>query len=136
MAANTSRNDKRCSVTIRIHGVEVWARIGVHEHEQHDRQPLVLHTTLEYDAAAAAKSDALPDALDYQSITRHMCECAEASNADLLETLLDALLDVVMEDKRVSVATVRIDKPNALKRAHCVSIEATRQRESATPAPT
>jgi D-erythro-7,8-dihydroneopterin triphosphate epimerase len=41
----------------------------------------------------------------------------------LLETLTKKLLDMIMEDERVSSAKVRVDKPHALRFAESVSFE-------------
>ena len=102
--------------------------IGTHDWERKKKQDVVINVTLEYNCAKSRKSDSLDDAVDYRSLTKKITEQVESSQFFLLETLTDLVLKIVMEDKKIKYASVRIDKPHALRFARSVSVELSDQR--------
>ena len=52
----------------------------------------------------------------------------EKTSFYLIEKLAGFILDIVLENEKVTKATVEIDKPHALRFAESVSIELTRER--------
>ena len=114
--------------TIRINDLKLRAIIGTHSWERVNRQDVVANITIEYDASNACKSDVLKDALDYQTLTAKVIKMVERSDYLLLEKLTAKVMDLVMTDKRVQSAYVRLDKPHAIPEARCVSFELSAQR--------
>ncbi|MBI1388340.1 MAG: dihydroneopterin aldolase [bacterium] len=114
---------------IRIKNLRVPASVGVHAWEKDAVQTLVINVELEFDGGAAASSDRLKDAVDYQEITRRLVEETRRAHVHLLEALADRLLDLLMKDERVASAAIEIDKPGALALAESVSVSASRRRE-------
>jgi len=108
---------------IRINDLKVRALIGANSWERVNKQELVINITIEYDAAKACRSDKLNDALDYQTVATKIIKTVERSRYTLLEKLVSKLLIGIMGDKRVAKAYVRVDKPQALPQARCVSFE-------------
>ena len=108
---------------IRIHDLNVRAIIGTHSWERANKQDLLINITIEYDAAKASGSDSLKEALDYQALANKAVKIAGRSRCLLLEKLAAKLLEGIMADKRIKRAVVRLDKPQALPRAKCVSFE-------------
>lgn len=114
--------------TIRINDLKVRAIIGTHPWERVNRQDLVINITIEYDASKAGRSDALKDALNYESVAFQAARTAERSRYFLLEKLAARLLAGIMADQRVKRAVVRLDKPHAISQAKSVSFELSAQR--------
>ena len=108
---------------IRINDLKVRTIIGAHPWERINKQELSIHITLEYDASKACRSDQLKDALDYEAVGNKAVQIAERSRHVLLEKLVSKLLAGIMSDPRVQRAYVRVDKPQALPQAGCVSFE-------------
>jgi len=108
---------------IRINDLKVRALIGANPWERVNKQELVINITIEYDASKACRSDKLKDALDYQTVATQIIKTVERSRHILLEKLVFKLLASIVSDKRVKKAYVRVDKPQALPQARCVSFE-------------
>jgi len=106
---------------IRINDLKVRALIGANSWERVNRQELIINITIEYDAAKACRSDRLNDALNYESVAAKAIKTVERSRYTLLEKLASKLLAGIMSDRRVRAAHVRVDKPQALAQARCVS---------------
>ena len=113
---------------IRINDLKVRALIGAYSWEKVNKQELIINITIEYDASKACRSDKLKDALNYESVATKAVKTAESSRHTLLEKLTSKLLAGVMSDRRVQSAHVRVDKPQALPQARCVSFELSAER--------
>ena len=111
------------SAVIKITDLSLRTIIGGNDWERESKQDVVINITLTYDAAKAMASDAMEDALDYKRLKRRVIDEVEKSRFHLLEKLTAVVLAAVMEDTRVLSASVRIDKPSALRFAKTVSIE-------------
>ena len=114
--------------TIRITDLRLRAIIGVNDWERKHKQDVVINVMMEFDAQKACASDSIQDTVDYKTITKRVIKAVEASDHLLLEKLAAAILDIVMEDHKVTGATVRVDKPFALRFADSVSIELSKKR--------
>jgi D-erythro-7,8-dihydroneopterin triphosphate epimerase len=97
--------------------------IGDNPWEREVKQDVVINITCEFDAAEAAASDALEDTVNYKSMKKKIIAEVESSSYRLLEKLTGRVLALAMEDPRGQSATVRVDKPQALRYAKSVSIE-------------
>jgi D-erythro-7,8-dihydroneopterin triphosphate epimerase len=113
---------------IRINDLKVRTLIGAYPWEKVNKQELVINITIEYDASKACISDKLKDALNYDSVASKVIKIAERSHHALLEKLSSKLLAGIMSDPRVQAAHVRVDKPQALPQARCVSFELSAER--------
>ena len=113
---------------IRINDLKVRALIGANSWERVNKQELIINITLEYDASKAYRSDMLKDALNYESVANQIIKITERSRYVLLEKLVHKLLEGLMFDKRVESACVRVDKPQAIPQARCVSFELSAER--------
>jgi len=102
--------------------------IGVFPEERDVLQDVCLNLRLEADVSRAAQTDALEDTVDYKALTKHIITLVENSRFHLIETLAERVLDLCLEDPRVRVATLTVDKPGALRFARSVAVEFTRAR--------
>ena len=116
--------------TIRISDLRLRAIIGTNDWEREHKQDIVINITMEFDAAKASQSDNLTDTVNYKTITKKIIKEVEASEFFLLEKLTDTVLKIVMEHPMVTQATVRVDKPFALRFADSVSMELSAKREN------
>ncbi len=114
--------------TIRITDLKLRTIIGINDWERDQEQDIIINITMEYDATKAIKSDKIKDTIDYKTITKKIIKAVQPSRFFLLEKLTNFILDIVMENSFVNEATVRVDKPMALRFARSVSVEITRKR--------
>ncbi len=119
---------------IKIKNLRLRTTIGLHEWERQKQQEIIINLELEIDSQTAAHTDNIADSVDYQSIKNKLLEKVEKSNFFLIERLAGFILDIVMENKKISRAKVEIDKPHALRFAESVSItlERTRNKNAGT----
>lgn len=101
------------SSTIALTGLRVRGRHGVFEHERRDGQHFVVDAVLELDTSVAAASDDVRDTVDYGDLAQRLAAVIAGEPVNLLETLVQRLLDVCLDDERVEAATVTVHKPQA-----------------------
>jgi D-erythro-7,8-dihydroneopterin triphosphate epimerase len=109
--------------TVRITNLKLRTIIGANDWERNTKQDVTINITFDYDASKAIKTDKLDDAADYKIITKKIIKAVENSDFQLIEKMAAMVLDIVLEDKKIKEATVRIDKPQALRFADSVSVE-------------
>lgn len=115
--------------TIRITNLKLRTIIGTFDWERKVKQDLLINISFECKTVKAAKSDSIKDAVDYKAITKRIIKEVEGSRFKLIEALSEHVLDIVLSDKRITSATVRVDKPGALRFADSVSIEVSKKRK-------
>lgn len=114
--------------TIRITDLKLKTIIGTNDWEREEKQEIIINISFDFDARRASRSDDIRDTVDYKALKKKIMVFVESSRDYLLEKLVEDVLDLVMADKKVRAAAVRIDKPNALRFAKSVSVESIRKR--------
>jgi FolB domain-containing protein len=103
--------------------------IGINPEEREVRQPVIVNATLYTDCASAAQSDRIEDAVDYSVLHDRMVDHMNSTHYDLIETLVEKLAQLCLDDSRVKKCIVSVDKPEALEYAESVAIEITRSQK-------
>ncbi len=104
--------------TAGLRDLEVQCVIGVYDHERTAPQPLQIDIELDYDLAAAAASDQLQDAVDYDGVARTITTLAEQRGYQLLEALAEAVVTRLFEElPAVQAIRMEIRKPRAVPAA-------------------
>ncbi len=99
--------------------------IGTHTFERKNKQEIIINLSLEYDANKASRSDNLKDAMDYEHIANVVIRIVENSRCLLLEKLAAKIMDMLKGYKGLQKVSLRIDKPQAIAQARCVSYKIT-----------
>jgi D-erythro-7,8-dihydroneopterin triphosphate epimerase len=102
--------------------------LGVEDWERRERQEVLVSLSLALDAAPAANSDRIEDALDYAGLKKKVLAEVEASSFHLIEALADRIATICLEDEQVQKVEVRVEKPGALRFARTVAVEISRGR--------
>ena len=113
-----------------VRGLEVHAVVGVYDHEKHTPQRLIISVDLNVAENAAAHNDRLENVVCYEGIVRNIQKICTAGHVNLLETLAEKIAADCLEDKRVLVVKVSIEKPDILPECTAVGIEIERKRAS------
>jgi D-erythro-7,8-dihydroneopterin triphosphate epimerase len=116
------------TTTIRITDLLLRTIIGNNEWERSAPQDVIITIEIVFDASKAAASDSIKDTIDYKKLKRRIIVEVENSSFNLLESLTNMVLSIVMEEPRTKKAVVRIEKPGALRYARTVSVEMSDQR--------
>jgi dihydroneopterin aldolase len=118
-------NDK-----ILISSIDCVAAIGVTPEERTIRQRLSIDVEILTDAARAAQSDSLKDAIDYSRIATLVMEVCRSRDFHLIETLAELLAGRILDGFPTSRVRVLVRKisPVVEPRVNHVSIELVRSR--------
>jgi FolB domain-containing protein len=103
--------------------------IGIHDWEREKKQDILINITMEADCRPAGMSDDFRDAVDYRAVTKKVLALVENSSFYLVEKLAEEIAATCLEDDRVEVARVRVEKPGAVRFSQSVGVEVERRRE-------
>jgi dihydroneopterin aldolase len=95
---------------IELRGLRVLGTHGALPEEQVRAQPFEVDLDVETDLAAAGRTDALDDTLDYASLAGAAERVIAGEHHQLLERLAQRIADDVLADSRVSAVTVTVRK--------------------------
>ena len=102
--------------------------IGVHDEERRDKQDVLINLSLSVDLHKAGTSDRLEDSVDYRALNKQILSMVEHSQFHLVEALAQAVADICLENPSIKEASVRVEKPGALRFAGSVGVEIVRRR--------
>lgn len=105
-----------------IDALKVEATIGVYEWERRIRQQLVFDLELATDAAHAAKSDRIEDALDYKRVAKRVRALASESEFRLVESLAETVAATLIREFGARWVRVALRKPGAVTGAASVGV--------------
>jgi 7,8-dihydroneopterin aldolase/epimerase/oxygenase len=106
-------------MTIFIAGLEMQARIGVHDHEHGRTQTLLFD--IEFGLDPAIRDD-LADTLDYETVVQLVNRVLGDGHIQLVETVARRVADALRYDLRVKDVVVRVTKPTALPGAGAAGV--------------
>jgi dihydroneopterin aldolase len=107
---------------ILIENLQLEAVIGVYEQERYKKQKLILTLEIYTDIKMAAEADDIDHAIDYAEIAQEISTLVEFSRFQLVETLAEHILQLVMKKFGVKKVSLVLKKPQALKNAASVSV--------------
>jgi FolB domain-containing protein len=112
-------------VTDRIYIKDLLLRtiVGINDEERRNRQDVLINIVLYADTHAAGSSDDIEDAVNYRTITKRVIGLVEGSHFYLVEKMAAEIAAICLGDPRVERATVRVEKPGALRFARSVGVE-------------
>lgn len=106
-----------------IEGLEVDTVIGAYDWERGIRQCLRLDLRFAWDNRPAAAGDDLSLALDYASVTARIQAFAEQASYELVETFVERLAKVLMDEFQIPWLQLKLTKPGAIAAASGVGVE-------------
>jgi D-erythro-7,8-dihydroneopterin triphosphate epimerase len=115
---------------IRISNLSMRVLVGIKPQERMEKQRINAHLEIIADVSRAIETDNIDDAVNYDILAKAIVEESEKTEFYLLENLADFILGLIMEEEKVIQATVRVEKPQALKYADSVSVELSAERFS------
>jgi len=109
---------------IKVKNLLLRTFIGFNPEELVNKQDVIINLEIEaHVPKEAIEKDEPDDIFDYKTITKKVIALVQDGKFKLLEVLSQKILDLIMEDEKVSWAKVEVDKPHALRFAESVSIE-------------
>jgi dihydroneopterin aldolase len=96
-------------ITVEIHGLRLFGRHGVHEHEKRDGQDFVFDVELA--VGDRGTSDRLEDAVDYRDVALAVQRVSDARSYHLIEALATDVADELLRRFGAERVLVRVKKP-------------------------
>ena len=104
--------------TTGLRALRVDCIVGIYAHERERVQTVILDIELDYDFAPAARSDAIPDAVDYDLVAASVTELIQTRQFQLIETMAEHTAAMLLErTPQVRAVRLEIRKPAAVPAA-------------------
>jgi len=118
---------------ILIRDLLVRGIIGIHDWEREKKQDILINIVMEADCRPAGVSDDFHDAVDYRAVAKRVLALVENSAFYLVERLAEEIAGICLEDQRVEIARVRVEKPGAVRFSESVGVEVERRQGPGSP---
>jgi dihydroneopterin aldolase len=118
-----------------IRDLVLQARIGVHDHERRRTQRVRINIDLAVEddgilrvSRAPVGRDDLARVVDYERIVTNIRGLVASGHVQLVETLAERLAEFCLEDRRVAIARVTVEKLDVFEDAASAGVEIERRR--------
>ncbi|WP_395686388.1 dihydroneopterin aldolase [Aestuariivirga sp.] len=111
-----------------VRDLEMKALIGIHDHEKHQPQRIIVNIDLSVEEGAGPLDDDISHVVSYEVVVRKVEAIIAEGHINLVETLCAKIAAACLRDKRVRAARVRVEKPDIFANARSVGVEIERQR--------
>lgn len=111
-----------------VHDLLISALIGIYTHEKQGSQPIRINIDLTVREGDVEIDDRFENVVCYEEVVRKVESIISAGHINLVETLAEDIASACLEDPRVFVARVRVEKLKAIENAASVGVEIERIR--------
>ena len=111
-----------------IDNLKVFGILGIHPHEQAQRQLIRIDVVAATDITQAAKTDDIRQTLNYSTLSKNIIKFVEDHRFLTIEALIESLAELVLQMDHIFEVHLRVEKPNAVPLADCVGVEITRTK--------
>ena len=101
--------------------------IGISERERENPQDILVNIIISTDITTAGKSDNVEDSVNYRTIAKKVLAHTETVKRYTVEALAEDIASLCLEDPKVRVVKVRVEKPGAVRFSRSVGVEIERQ---------
>jgi len=103
--------------------------IGVHEHEKIKKQKIKFNIVIDVDQNVLPNEKDIKSIVDYEKITNNLKNLVKNKKYNFLESLAEDSFKEIFEDKRINSVKIKIEKPEAIKKADSVGVEVFKSRK-------
>jgi len=111
-----------------VHDLLLDANIGIYQHEKEGAQPVRINIDLTVREDESAIDDHIDNVVCYEDVVKKVEKIIENGHLNLVETLAEDIAAVCLDDVRVTVARVRVEKLKAISNAASVGVEIERTK--------
>ena len=115
--------------TVFIKNFVIEEIIGIHEHEKIKKQKIKFNIILDVNKNSIPDEKDIKSIVDYEKITNKLENLTKSKKYNFLESLAEDSFKEIFEDKRINSATIKIEKPEAIKNAKSVGVEVFKTRK-------
>ena len=113
---------------INIENLRLRTTVGIYEWEQKVKQDIIINIEIEFDGTRAVEEDSIEHTVDYKTVTKKIISMVEDTKYNLIERISGDVVKLIMQDEKVQRASVKVDKPGALRFTDSVSVTSTEER--------
>ena len=114
--------------TIFLEGLEIRTTLGVEPWEREEPQTLLVDLEIACDAAKAAATDDVRDALNYRTVAKAALAFGAEHDFHLVETFAERLAEHLLAACGIGWLRIRVAKPGAVRFSRTVGVEIERGR--------
>ena len=103
--------------------------IGIHEHEKIKKQKIKFNIVLDVKKDSIPNEKDIKSIVDYEKITNKLENLTKSKKYNFLESLAEDSFKEIFEDERINSVTIKIEKPQAIKKAKSVGVEIFKTRK-------
>lgn len=106
-----------------VRDLMLMASIGVYESEQQHSQRIRINVDLSVDGSLDVVDGDLSSVVCYDQVVRKIRTIVDSGHVHLVETLAERVADMLLQDRRVKSARVRVEKLDAVADTASVGVE-------------
>jgi dihydroneopterin aldolase len=129
MSGRLSTKGVPVSDVIRIEGIEAFGYHGVFPQEKREGQTFLVDVDIETSFDEAIAHDDVAYTVDYGVVAERVAEIIQGEPADLIETVCDRIVTMVLSLEGVKATRVTIHKPQAPISVPFAGVSVSRRRE-------
>jgi len=129
MSGRLSTKGVPVSDVIRIEGIEAFGYHGVFPQEKREGQTFLVDVDIETSFDEAIAHDDVAYTVDCGVVAERVAEIIQGEPADLIETVCDRIVTMVLSLERVKAPRVTIHKPQAPISVPFAGVSVSRRRE-------
>ena len=103
--------------------------IGIHKHEKIKKQKIKFNIILDVNKNSIPDEKDIKSIVDYEKITNKLENLTKSKKYNFLESLAEDSFKEIFEDERINSVTIKIEKPQAIKKAKSVGVEIFKTRK-------
>ncbi len=96
--------------------------IGIHDWERKQPQAIILDIEIGCCIKKAVQSDHIKDCVDYFEVCERIKQLAERHSFQLVEALIEAISDLILNDFSAQQVKIKLSKPDAIAQAQAVGV--------------
>ena len=113
-----------------IDSLECFTLIGINDWEKKTKQLVVIDISIFIVQIPNNNKDVITETIDYKNLSYKIKDFVEKSNFDLIETLAKEIALLCLKVEKVIKATVKVNKPHALKISKNVGVIVSREKNN------
>ena len=103
--------------------------IGFHASEKIKKQKIQFNVVLDIDQHTIPNEKNEKSIVNYEKITKKLEKLVKNKKYNFLESLAEDSFEEIFKDKRINSVKIKIEKPEAIKRAYSVGVEVFKTRK-------
>ena len=107
---------------IYLHDLKIECIIGIWEWERRIKQTIILDLDMAADIRRAAATDKIEDTLNYKAVSKRLLEFVGNSQFQLVETLAEKVAEILLNEFKLQLVRVRVNKKGAVRGAGDVGV--------------